>query len=122
MATKLDLREELGIPILEAITAIENFQNQTLRPILKLQNEVYLAVFSMYASKQKIELSALSKEKKRGFIEQSLQKDIALKNIMIGITIGLFSSEELETYGVESKEFNKRIASMVTERIKSQIL
>ena len=45
MITKIDLRETLEIPFLEATTAEENFQNETLRPILKLQNEIYLALF-----------------------------------------------------------------------------
>ena len=35
MINKLDLRPTLDIPISEASTEVENFQNQTLRPILK---------------------------------------------------------------------------------------
>lgn len=121
MISKLDLRETLDLPIIEASTAIENFQNQTLRPILKLQNDIYLTLFHAYAVRQKTDLSALGKDKKRIFIEQSLQKDVALKNTFIGITIGMFTPEELESYSLESKEFNRRIITMLMERIKSHL-
>ena len=33
----------------------EIFQNQTLRPILKLQNDIYLEVFKNYISKSKLD-------------------------------------------------------------------
>lgn len=121
MTTKLDLRETLDLPILDASTAIENFQNQTLRPILKLQNDIYLALFHAYSVRQKTDLGALGKDKKRIFIEQSLQKDSALKNTFIGITIGMFTPEELEIYSLESREYNRRIVTMLVERIKSQL-
>ena len=121
MTIKLDLRDALDLPILEVSTEIENFQNQTLRPILKLQNDIYLALFQAYAVRQKTDLGELGKYKKRIFIEQSLQKDVALKNTFIGITIGMFTSEEFEIYLVESREFNRRIITMLMERIKSQL-
>ena len=122
MTSKLDLRENLDLPILETSTEIENFQNQILRPILKLQNDIYLSLFHAYSVRQKTDLTALSKDKKRIFVEQSLQKDLVLKNTFIGITIGMFTPEELETYSLENKEYNRRIITMLMERIKSQTI
>ena len=120
MTTKLDLRPTLDLPTLELMTPVENFQNQTLRPILKLQNETYLALFQTYTVRQKTDFNALSRDKKRIFIEQSLQKDLVLKNTFIGITLGIMTMEELEIYILESKEYNRRIITMLMERIKSQ--
>lgn len=119
MTNKLDLRPTLEIEILETSTAIEQFQNQTLRPILKLQNDIYVSLFTTYATRQKSDYDSLSGAKKRTFIELSLQKDIVLKNTFIGITIGMFTIEELETYSLESKEYNRRIITMLIERLKS---
>ena len=49
----LELRESaIGI-ISEDSSAEERFQNQTLRPILKVQNELLLEVFINYAKIQK---------------------------------------------------------------------
>lgn len=121
MITKLDLRESLNIPNSEATTETEIFQNQTLRPILKLQNDLYFSLFINYALRQKADFSSLSISKKQIFIEQSIQKDAVLKNTFIGITIGMFTLEEMKIYESESKVFNKRIITMLIERLKSQI-
>ena len=121
MINKLDLRESLQIPVLEASTAEETFQNQILRPVLKLQNELYLSFFINYAIRQNADFNSLSTEKKSDFIEQSLQKHNILKNIFIGMTIGMFTLQELKVYNSDSKTFNKRIITMLTERLKSQI-
>ncbi|KEY20060.1 hypothetical protein [Kaistella antarctica] len=119
MITKLDLRPTVDIPILETSTEVENFQNQTLRPILKLQNDLYLTLFNSYATRQKADYETLSGAKKRAFMEQSLQKDMVLKNTFIGITVGLFTNEELAVYVTQAKDFNRRIITMLVERIKS---
>ncbi|MBW3524587.1 glyoxalase [Chryseobacterium sp. NKUCC03_KSP] len=121
MITKLDLRESLNITNSEATTETEIFQNQTLRPILKLQDDLYFSLFTNYALRQKADFNSLSISKKQIFIEQSIQKDAVLKNTFIGITIGMFTLEELKIYESESKVFNKRIITMLIERLKSQI-
>ena len=121
MITKIDLRESLQIANSETTTETEVFQNQTLRPILKLQNDLYLSMFINYALKQKADFGSLSVSKKQIFIEQSVQKDAVLKNTFIGMTIGMFTLEEMEVYQSDSKVFNKRIITMLIERLKSQI-
>ena len=121
MTNKLDLRENLNIQNSETTTETEIFQNQTLRPVLKLQNDLYLSLFTNYALRQKAEFNSLSAFKKQMFIEQSLQKDAILKNTFLGMTMGMFTLEELEVYQSDSKVFNKRIITMLIERLKSQI-
>jgi hypothetical protein len=121
MSTKINLRESLNLPNSETTTPAEIFQNQTLRPILKLQNDLYLSLFTNYAVRQNSDFSALSFTKKALMIEQSLQKDAVLKNTFIGMTIGMFTLEELEMYQSDSKVFNKRIITMLIDRLKSQI-
>ncbi|MFY1047425.1 glyoxalase [Chryseobacterium sp. GP-SGM7] len=121
MTTKINLRESLNIPISETSTPEEKFQNQTLRPILKLQNELYLSLFTNFTIRQNADFNSLTEEKKNIFIEQSLQKDSVLKNTFIGMTIGMFNLEEMEIYNAETKIFNKRIVTMLIERLKTQI-
>lgn len=121
MPGKSDLREKLDLPVFDATSATETFQNQTLRPVLKLQNEIYLMLFKDYALRKTSDFETLKKEQKINFIDQSLQKDNALRNTMIGMTIGMLTPEEMEIYLSDTKEFNKRIISMLTERIKSQL-
>lgn len=120
MPGKKDLREKLNLPIFDTTSETELFQNQTLRPVLKLQNEIYLMLFKDYALRKTSDFDTLKKEQKLNFIDQSLQKDNALRNIFIGITIGMLTPEEMKIYLSDTKAFNKRIINMLTERIKSQ--
>ncbi len=53
----------------------ERFQNETLRPILKLKNPLLIAVFRNYIQKRKGVFYELSLEKKLAYIESSLIKD-----------------------------------------------
>jgi hypothetical protein len=99
----------------------EIFQNQTLRPILKLQNDIYLEVFKNYISKSKLDFNNFSIEKKMQFIENSILKDINFQNILKGISIGLFTIDEYLIYSKNSSNLNKRLMSMLIERLKSQI-
>lgn len=121
MPIKIDLRESLNIPISETTTSEEKFQNLTLRPVLKLQNDLYLLLFINFAIRQNADFNLLSTEKKNLFIEKSLKNDLVLKNTFIGMTIGMFTLEEMEIYNSETKVFNKRIITMLIERLKSQI-
>ena len=102
-------------------SADEFFQNQTLRPILKLQNDLFVEVFSNYITKSKTDFYHFSVDKKLKFIEHSLQKDIKFRNSLKGIVIGLFTIEEYSRYTQDSSSLNKRMINMLIERLKSQV-
>lgn len=121
MPDKTDLREQLSIPVSGDTSETETFQSKTLRPILKLQNEIYHMLFHDYASRKISDFNSLTAEKKLSFIDQSLRKDHALRNIFIGMTIGMFTAEEMKTYIPDKNIFNKRIITMLIERLKSQM-
>jgi hypothetical protein len=99
----------------------EAFQNQTLRPILKLQNDLLVQVFINYAVKQKNVFFDYSPEKKMTYIENTIQRDIKFRNSLKGIIIGLFTLEEYSTYILNSSNLNKRMMNMLIERLKSQV-
>lgn len=121
MADKLDLRPIIETKEFENSTVEERFQTQTLRPVLKLQNELLLGLFKNHIIESKNSFYALNREKKDLFIENSLQKNLALKNKLLGLTIGMFTIEELEVYSTQTNLYNKRIISLLVERIRSQI-
>ncbi|WP_396209348.1 glyoxalase [Flavobacterium sp.] len=99
----------------------ERFQNQTLRPILKVQNELFLAVFKNYLVKQKIEFHTITPEKKMLVIDKAIQRDMKFRNILKGMIIGFFTLEEFETYTQNSSNLNKRMMNLLIERLKSQL-
>lgn len=117
----LEIREKsIGI-ISENSSAEEKFQNQTLRPVLKLQNDLFIEVFRNYATKQKGVFFLLSIEKKMHYIENAIQKDIKFRNTLKGIVIGMFTISEYKEYIQNSSNLNKRMMTMLIERIRSQI-
>ena len=103
-------------------TSEEMFQNGTLRPILKLQNDLLIAVFRNYISKYKGDYLNYPIDKKLHYIENAIQKDIKFRNAVKGMVIGLFSLTEYEAYIQNSSNLNKRMMNMVIERLKSQVL
>lgn len=99
----------------------ELFQNEVLRPILKLQNELFIASFLNNMSKNKIDFNSFSIEKKMAMIENSIQKDIKFRNAMKGIIIGVFTLDEYSIYINNSSSLNKRMMGMLIERLKNQL-
>lgn len=99
----------------------EIFQNQTLRPILKLQNDLLIQVFINYAVKQKNVFFSLTPDKKLAYIENVIQKDIKFRNSLKGIVIAFFTLEEYAEYIKNSSNLNKRMMHLLIERLKSQV-
>ena len=100
----------------------EYFQNAVLRPILKLQNDLFISVFKNYIKKHKNVFYELSIEKKQRYIEHAIQKDIKFRNSLKGMIIGMFTVEEYETYTLNSSALNKRMMNLLIVRLKDQLL
>jgi hypothetical protein len=54
----------------------ESFQNEVLLPILKLQNDLFIASFINYVEKNKADFYSHIVEKKLSVIENTIRKDI----------------------------------------------
>lgn len=119
--TILEIRGASIGTIFENSSAEEKFQNQTLRPILKFQNDLFLEVFKNYATKQKRVFFTLNPDKKMQYIENVIQKDIKFRNSLKGIIIGLFTISEYKEYIQNSSNLNKRMMNLLIERLKSQV-
>ena len=99
----------------------ERFQNETLRPIIKLQNDLFIVVFTNYIKKYKSVFYNLSLEKKMDYIENAVQKNIKFRNSLKGMVIGQFTVEEYETYINNASSLNKRIMNIIIERLRDQV-
>ena len=99
----------------------ELFQNQSLRPILKLQNDLYIEIFKFYIIKNKLPFGEFSIDKKLIYIEKTILNDNKFRNLLIGITIGVFKIEEYKSYSKNASGLNRRIITMLIERLKSQV-
>ena len=118
----LRMRPEISSAKINAnMSADEFFQNKTLRPVAKLQNELLLAVFRNYVAQHKNVFYDLTIEKRLDYIENAIHKDMKFRNSLKGIIIGQFTLEEFEIYIKNSSALNKRMMDIVKERLKSNI-
>lgn len=99
----------------------EIFQNEVLRPILKLQNDLFIVSFINYVEKNKKDFYDFTVDKKLATIENVIQKDIKFRNALKGMIIALFTLDEFAQYIKNSSNLNKRMMGMLIERLKSQV-
>ncbi len=118
----LDIRPEISsIRISDNMSDDERFQNITLRPIIKLQNELFIEVFRNYIKKHKNVFYELTLERRLRYIENAIQKDIKFRNSLKGMVIGQFTVEEYVVYIKNSSALNKRMMNIVKERLESNV-
>ena len=91
------------------------------RPILKLQNDLFIQVFINYVVKQKSVFFGLTPEKKMAYIENVIQRDVKFRNSLKGMIIAFFTLDEYAEYIQISSNLNKRMMNMLIERLKSQL-
>ena len=96
---------------------IERFQNEVLRPIIKMQNNLLVAFFKNYIKNNKIKFNKLKAEVQENKINTILTKDINFKNILIGSIIGHLEENEIEIYFKYKTEINKRIIQIIKQRL-----
>ena len=99
----------------------ERFQNETIRPILKLQNPLFILVFKNYIEKRKRVFYDLSLDKKMIYIESIIVKDQNFQNSLKGIIIGHFTVAEYRQYLLYFSSLNKRMMNMLIKRLQNQI-
>ena len=112
--------ESLGDTSIQS-SSEELFQNEVLRPILQLQNDLFIASFLNYISKYKRDFYTRTVENKLSIIENAIQKDIKFRNALKGMIIGLFTTDEYALYIKNSSSLNKRMMNLLIERLKSQV-
>ena len=107
--------------ISETMSSEEYFQNKTLRPIAKLQNDLLLASFRNYIIKHKNVFFTLTVNKRLEYIDNAIQKDTKYRNNLKGVIIGQFTLNEYQNYTQNSSALNKRMMNIIRERLQSQV-
>jgi hypothetical protein len=118
----LSIRLELPKAKVNTTTlSLESFQNSTLRPIAKFQNDLMFAIFQDYIIRYKNVFLKLGTQDKLKYIENTVKKDSKFKNLIRGVFMGHFTLEEYQFYTENSSEINKRIINLTKERLESQV-
>ena len=110
-----------SIIINETMSSEERLNNETLRPVIKLQNDLFIEVFRNYIAKHKNVFYQLTLEKRLNYIENAIHKDIKFRNSLKGMVIGQFTVDEYLTYIKNSSALNKRMMNIVKQRLQSNI-
>ena len=117
----LGLREEILTEKSEQ-TPIEQFQNTTIRPILKYQHSILIVFFSSNVHVQYIVSANFSSLKKQNQLKLFTSKQLAFRAQLLGMVTGLFTDAEFEFYLSEKVNIDKRITNMILERFFSTLI
>lgn len=103
-------------------TLIEQFQNTTIRPILKHQHSILVLCFTSNVHVQYIVSANFSLLKKQNQLKLFVSKQLAFRAQLLGMVTGLFTDAEFEFYLSEKVNLDKRISSMILERFLSTLI
>ena len=117
----IKIRPVLNLKNSSQITDEESFQNDTLRPIIKLQSPILIETYRNYIIKHKNVFFELSNEKKLDYIENSINKNQKFRNLLKGMIIGLFTIEEYHIYKKNSSSLNKRMMNIILKRLQDNL-
>lgn len=95
----------------------EAFQNVVIRPIIKMKHDLLISLTKFYLSKKKPDFIKLSVEKRIHYLRTCFDQDHTLRSECRGLIIGHFSASEFEAYRPLSTDANKRMLSIIKERM-----
>jgi hypothetical protein len=84
-----------------------------------MQNDLLVAYLKKYLLTKKF--NEVTEPKKIAFISSAFQRDNSFKSELKGIIIGQFTVAEFNLYTQHKSDFNKRIITMIQQRIISVI-
>ncbi|PEN13851.1 hypothetical protein CRI94_07250 [Longibacter salinarum] len=101
--------------------AVEAFQHEVLRPILKLLNPRVLDLVADTLERYGTGFSTMDRPDQVRRLENLLGQDSRLKRTLLGMVIGHFTSAEMQFYLQHTAEVRRRTVELVTERARSQV-
>ena len=119
------LKSRPEIPFIQNTTKtldLEFFQNKVLRPILKLQNAVFVRLFLDELRRKKQDFKTFNSEEKHKAIQHHLNTNSSLKQRFLGIVMGLFTNTEMDYYESNMSAINKRIFLMLKTRLQDKLI
>ena len=100
-----------------AVSPAEQFQNQTIRPILKLLDGSIRALWHHHWPKRKTPFDRLSKPDQMAYIERTVRDDTRLRLTLVGMVLGQFTAEEWPVFTADEAEITRRIVSLLIQRL-----
>lgn len=114
----LQMRSEISTDTERSPLPLEQFQNSSLRPILKFQNNVFLNYFQSQLNGAEIPDFRIEIEQ---FVKLRLQKDLATRNTLLGMVLALLTEEEMVFFIEHKSDLTKRSIDMLAQRLAEQL-
>jgi hypothetical protein len=99
------------------MSPIEKFQNQSVRPVIKMMHQQILNLFLGYPNQPFSKNNQVSPQNYFLEIKRFIDKQISLKYELIGMVSGQFNQDEFEFYLENKTEITKRVIAMIAQRI-----
>jgi|SRR5690554_1192378 len=100
---------------------LNQFQNDTLYPVSRFQDSIVFAQFKKYILKFKPAFNAYNQRAQRNYIQDVLSNDPRIRNSLIATIVSMMTLEEYNFYCENKVEVNKRIISLLVERLQSHL-
>ena len=100
---------------------VGDFLHRTLRPVLKLQNELLLLLVADFVREHHIPFATVSDAERERLVAELLARNVKLRYTIIGLIIGLFTSAETSFYRQHRSELNRRLLELALRRAQDQV-
>jgi hypothetical protein len=102
----------------ENLESLQGFQNETLRPVLKMLNDK-IVTYAKLCLPKLMNIQHLGE--RRVFVKQYFDKNPQKAAFIQGLVCGFFTSDEFNYYSENSIIINKRIKDLFIERIATSV-
>ena len=116
-AALLALRPVVPTATTEAEAPVGAFLHTTLRPVLKLQNDLLLAVVADFVRDHHIMLRPTDQQHQ---LSELLSRNTKLRYTVVGLITGQLTTEEYTFYRQHRPELNRRLLEMAQRRVLGQ--
>jgi hypothetical protein len=99
---------------------VGSFLHTTLRPVLKLQNDLLLAAVADFVLDHHIGLAKASPTDQQRLLAELLARNTKLRYTVVGLVTGLFTAAEHAFYRQHRPELNRRLLELAQRRILDQ--
>lgn len=104
-------------PALPTPTTVADFQHQVLRPLLKLQHPVLLAVVADFAADYRLPLAGAAPEAQVRRLTELLSRNARLRATLTGLVVGQLTTDELAFFRQHRPELTRRLLDLATQRV-----
>lgn len=114
------IRPQIPVDTSES-NAVETFQHETLRPVLKLLNPNLLALTASYLTKYGTGFAEMDRADQVRKLRNLMTQDSRLKRTAVGMVMGHFTEEEFGFFLAHRDELRRRAIDMLETRVVDQV-